>query len=79
MTSTETKNMEEIAAGMLLKFGLDLTLIILKNIQGVTTVNDAIAALENIKTSQQYVDEDSAARGVPSVPLPVPTVIPPAP
>lgn len=69
--------MEALAAQLLVKFGFELTLIILKRLEGVTTIAEAITALENIKTTQQYIDEDAAARGVPAVPLPVPSVTPP--
>ncbi len=57
---------------LIAKLGIDLALITLKNIQNVTTIEQAIAALENVKTTQQYIDEDAAARGVPAVPLPLP-------
>lgn len=52
------------------KLGIDLALITIKNMQGVTTAEQAIAALEKIKTSQEYVDQDALERGVPAVPLP---------
>ena len=64
--------MNVIVVELIAKLGLDLALLILKNLATVTTIQDAIAALEKTKTAQEYVDEDAKARGVPSVPLPTP-------
>ena len=64
--------MNIIVVELIAKLGLDLALLILKNLATVTTIQDAIAALEKTKTAQEYVDADAAARGVPSVPLPTP-------
>ena len=64
--------MNVIVVELIAKLGLDLALLILKNLATVTTIQDAIAALENTKTAQEYVDADALARGVPSVPLPTP-------
>ena len=64
--------MEAALIGLIARVGIDLALVVLKNLEGVTTIKEAITALETVKTAQQYVDEDAAARGVPSVPLPTP-------
>ena len=64
--------MSTIAAELVAKLGLDLALLLLKNLANITTIHDTIAALEKTKTAQEYVDADAAARGVPSVPLPTP-------
>jgi hypothetical protein len=64
--------MNVIVVELIAKLGLDLALLVLKNLSTVTTIQDAIAALEKTKTAQEYVDADAAARGVPSVPLPTP-------
>lgn len=52
------------------KLGIDLALIVIKNLGKATTNEEAIKALESIKSTQEYVDEDARLRGVPSVPLP---------
>lgn len=62
--------MESLLIGLLGKMSIDLALVVLKNIQGVTTIDQAIAALEKIKTAQEYLEEDAARRGVPVKPLP---------
>jgi len=62
--------MNIIIIQLIAKLGLDLALLVLKNIKSVTTLDEAISALEQTKTAQAYIDEDAVARGVPSVPLP---------
>lgn len=64
------RDMEALLIGLVGKLGIDLALVALKNIQGVTTIDQAIAALEKIKTAQEYLEEDAARRGVPVKPLP---------
>lgn len=54
------------------KLGIDLALVVIKQMQGVTTAEQAIAALESVKTSQEYVNEDAARRGITPKPLPAP-------
>lgn len=61
---------ETLLASLLIRFGFNLTEVILKNINGVTTVEDAVARLSAIKSAQAYVDADAAERGVTSIPLP---------
>lgn len=63
--------MQAVLIELIAKLGIDLALVTLKNIESVTTIREAIAALEKTKSAQEYVDADAAARGVPSVPLPV--------
>lgn len=63
--------MQAVLIELIAKLGIDLALVTLKNIESVTTIKEAIAALEKTKSAQEYVDADAAARGVPSVPLPV--------
>lgn len=57
-------------AGLLIRFGVAGTEIILKRIASVATIDDAIAACQDIRSAQSFVDADAAARGVPAVPLP---------
>lgn len=63
--------MNPIYIELIAKLGLDVALVVLKRFQSVTTIDEAIAALESIKTAQQYIDDDATARGVPAVLLPV--------
>lgn len=62
--------MSETMLLLLARFGIDATMMILEKAKGVATIDDAIAACANIKTAQQYVDEDAAKRGIPARPLP---------
>lgn len=63
--------MESLTIQLIARLGIDLALLVLKHLQGVTTREQAIAALERVKSAQAYVDEDARQRGVPSVPLPI--------
>lgn len=56
-------------AGLIIELGLQGALIFLKNASKIATIDDAIVALEMVKSAQQYVDEDAARCNVPSVPL----------
>lgn len=58
------------AIAILVQAGLDLALVVVKNMPANATVADVIAELSKSKTAQQYVDEDAAARGAQPVPLP---------
>lgn len=62
--------MNAIYLDLVAKLGIDLALVVIKNLGKATTNEEAIAALENIKSSQEYVDADARLRGVPAVPLP---------
>lgn len=62
--------MNSIYLELVSKLGIDLALIVIKNLGKATTNEEAIKALESIKSTQEYVDEDARLRGVPSVPLP---------
>jgi hypothetical protein len=62
--------MNSIYFELVAKLGIDLALLVIKNLGKATTNEEAIKALENIKSSQEYIDEDARLRGVPSVPLP---------
>lgn len=66
--------MQALVAGLIIRLGFDLALVVLKNLQGVTTLDQAIVALEKTKTVQEYVNEDAARRGITPVPLPTPPV-----
>lgn len=66
--------METLVLGLIVRLGFDLALVVLKNLEGVTTREQAIAALEKTKTAQAYVDEDARLRGITPVPLPTPPV-----
>ena len=57
-------------AGLLIRFGVAGTEIILKRIASVATIDDAIAACQDIRSAQSFVDADAAERGVTAVPLP---------
>lgn len=52
------------------KVGIPLAEIILKNLSTVTTIEDAIAALGAVRTTQEYIQADAQARGVAPRPLP---------
>lgn len=59
----------ETVALLIVKLGIPLAETVLKNLNGANTIDEAIAALGNIKSAQAYVDADAAERGVPAAPL----------
>lgn len=63
--------MNAVYIQLVAKLGIDLALLVIKNLGTATTNEEAIAALESIKSTQQYIEEDARLRGVPVVPLPV--------
>jgi predicted phosphoribosyltransferase len=62
--------MNPIYFELVAKLGIDLALLVIKNLGKATTNEEAIKALESIKSSQEYIEEDARLRGVPVVPLP---------
>lgn len=65
----EKQNMEIYTIALIAKYGMDLALIILKNMKWTVTIDDAIARLESIKTTEQYIKESAERLGVPERPL----------
>lgn len=59
-----------ILVNLVANLGLNTALAVIKAVNSAPTLDDAVRALESVKTAQQFVDEDAAARGVPPVPLP---------
>lgn len=64
--------MEKIYIELVARLGIDLALVVLRNLAKATTTEDAIKALETTKTAQEYVDVDALERGITPVPLPPP-------
>lgn len=71
METPEKTDMELATILLIAKYGISLTEIILKNMKGVVTIDDATTRLSSIKTEQQYVDESAARLGIPARPLPI--------
>lgn len=49
-TKVESEKMKELVLGLIIKEGLSAALIILENMQKVTTIDDAINALKKTQT-----------------------------
>lgn len=65
----EKVNMEIYTIALIARYGLETALLILKNMKGTVTIDDAIARLEKVKTTEQYIAESAARLGLPERPL----------
>lgn len=62
--------MENLIIQLVVRLGIPAAIILLENIKGAKTAEDAIAALSKTMSAQEYVDADAATRGIPARPLP---------
>lgn len=72
-TSFNTMDWAALGIGLAIKYGLQGAMYIMTEFKTVKTIDDAIAALDSAskKTTEQYIAEDAANKGI--VPRPLPT------